>query len=127
MASSFVIIISSIILAKSTVTQMQYSPTKAHAYVNDCMTWNGAMNYCSNTLNGELASAHLPEERAFIIDMIDRAPTGTCTGWLLGQGIWLGGNHNGSPSRPFSTTSVEWFDGTVTPFSDLIWDFLEPN
>eukprot|EP01083_Nonionella_stella_P306373 1072903_1 len=134
MVPIFVISISFIILAQSiNVRWKKFSPTKVYAYVDDCKNWNDASDFCNTTLGAQLASVHLLEQRTFIVNwMLNLDPsTGSCatpsplTGH--GYGIWLGGLHNGTNTSNERTTSVHWFDGTVTPFTDIEWDSGEPN
>eukprot|EP01083_Nonionella_stella_P164428 544143_1 len=96
--------------------------TKEYLYYNHCMDWNRAQSYCLNW-GGQLASLTLLSERTYVNNLIKEPPIGSCTNWIdHGVGIWLGALYNGT-----SSSTVHWFDGTVTPFSDLIWDLFEPN
>eukprot|EP01083_Nonionella_stella_P311166 1108489_1 len=121
---TILVIISTILT--SSISWESFSPTKAYVYINDCKDYTDAKTHCVQ-LGGQLASAHLLEQRTFIVNMI-QAPTGSCLSWPRGgYGIWLGGLHNGTSSSNFDTTSVEWFDGTVTPFKDMDWDAGDPE
>eukprot|EP01083_Nonionella_stella_P301364 1033462_1 len=100
---------------------------KEYMYYAECMNWNNAQSYCTS-LGGQLASLTLPVDREFIRKIITQMPSGSCTSWPnSGKGIWLGGLHNGTWQSDETTTSVLWFDGTVTPFTDIAWDSNEPN
>eukprot|EP01084_Bolivina_argentea_P199193 340898_1 len=95
--------------------------TKEYLYYNHCMDWNSAQSYCLNW-GGQLASLTLLSERTYVNNLIKEPPIGSCTNWTdHGVGIWLGALYNGT-----SSSTVHWFDGTVTPFNDIDWDTNQP-